>query len=88
MHLDLDPELDKTIGELIVSGGYHSRQKVIREAVELLKSREAARLENLERLKRDIQAGIDQLNRGDFYDAEEVFEELLRGLPDPDEPDD
>jgi putative addiction module CopG family antidote len=87
MKIDLDPELDKTIGELIVGGGYHSRNEVIREAVELLKSREAARQESLARLRREIQAGIDQLRRGESYDMDEVFDELLEGLPDPEEPD-
>jgi antitoxin ParD1/3/4 len=87
MNIDLDPELDKTIGELILGGGYHSRNEVIREAVELLKSREAARQESLARLRREIQAGIDQLRRGESYDMDEVFDELLEGLPDPEEPD-
>jgi putative addiction module CopG family antidote len=87
MNIDLDPELDKTIGELILGGGYHSRNEVIREAVELLKSREAARQESLARLRREIQAGIDQLRRGEGYDMDEVFDELLEGLPDPEEPD-
>ncbi|HEV3415348.1 MAG TPA: ribbon-helix-helix protein, CopG family [Pirellulales bacterium] len=87
MNVELDPDLDKTIGELLLGGGYHSRQEVIREAIELLKSREASRQENLERLRRDIQSGIDQIDRGEVFDAEEVFEELLQGLPNPEEPD-
>jgi predicted transcriptional regulator len=48
---------------------------------------ERARQEALERLRREIQLGLDQLARGECVDAEEVFEELLRGLPDPDESD-
>jgi antitoxin ParD1/3/4 len=87
MTIELEPELDKAIDELIAGGGYHSRQEVIREAIELLKSREPARQEAMARLRRDIQAGLDQLRRGEGRDAEEVFAELLQGLPEDDEPD-
>jgi antitoxin ParD1/3/4 len=84
MTIELEPEIDKAIDELIASGGYHSRHEVIREAVELLKSTEAARQESLSRLRREIQAGIEQLERGEGRDAEEVFAELLKGLPQDD----
>jgi antitoxin ParD1/3/4 len=86
MTIELEPDLDKAIDELVRTGGYHSRQEVVREAVELLKSREAERQESLARLRREIQIGLDQIARGEVHDAEEVFDELLRGLPDPDEP--
>jgi hypothetical protein len=48
---------------------------------------ERVRQVSLERLRREIQRGLDQLERGEGRDAEEVFEELLRGIPDPDDPD-
>ncbi len=85
MNLELDPEVDKAIDELVASGGYESRQEVVREAVALLKSREILREESLQRLRREIQIGIDQIDRGEFFDGEEVFDELLKGLPDPDD---
>jgi len=84
MSLELDPELDKAIDELVASGGYDSKQEVVREAVALLKSREVLREESFERLRKEIQIGIEQLDRGEAFDGEQVFEELLRGLPDPD----
>ena len=81
MKLELDPELDKTIDELIRGGGYHSPHEVIREALDLLKSHEAGRQESLRRLRREVQIGIDQIRRGELHDAEEVFDDLLDGLP-------
>jgi antitoxin ParD1/3/4 len=84
MALELDPEIDKAIDELVASGGYDSRREVVREAVALLKSREILREESLQRLRREIQIGIEQIDRGEVFDGEQVFEELLRGLPDPD----
>jgi hypothetical protein len=48
---------------------------------------ERDRKDALEHLRREIQRGLDQLERGEGHDAEEVFEELLCGLPDPGEPD-
>ncbi len=35
----------------------------------------------LERLRREIQIGIDQIDRSEVFDADEVFDELLAGLP-------
>lgn len=81
MNLELGPELDKTIDELIRGGGYHSPQEVVREALDLLKSREAGRQELLARLRREVQIGIDQIHRGEVHDAEEVFDDLLNGFP-------
>jgi putative addiction module CopG family antidote len=85
LNLELDPELDKAIDELVAGGGYDSRQEVVREAVELLKSREVLRLQSLDRLRREVRIGIERIERGEIFDAEEVFEELLKGLPDPDD---
>jgi Tfp pilus assembly protein PilF len=48
---------------------------------------EHARHDSLERLRREIQRGLNQLERGEGRDAEKVFDELLGGLTDPDEPD-
>ena len=79
------PRLDKTIDELIRGGGYHSPQEVVREALDLLKSREAGRQEHLAQLRREVQIGIDQIRRGELHDAEEVFDDLLKGLPGPSE---
>jgi antitoxin ParD1/3/4 len=85
MNLELDPGIDKTIDELIRGGGYHTPQEVVRESLDLLKSREAGRQEHLARLRREVQIGIDQIHRGELHDAEEVFGDLLDGLPGPSE---
>jgi antitoxin ParD1/3/4 len=86
MNLELDADLNRTIDELIRVGGYHSPQEVVREALDLLKSREAGRGEALVRLRREVQIGIDQIQRGNVHDAEQVFDDLLNGLPGTTEP--
>ncbi|MBF0357188.1 MAG: hypothetical protein HQL70_01200 [Magnetococcales bacterium] len=35
----------------------------------------------LEKLQRDLDLGIASADRGELFDADEVFKELLQGLP-------
>ena len=49
---------------------------IVREGLALLQ-REDARSASLEALRRDVQAGLDDIERGDLLDGEEVFREVL-----------
>lgn len=83
MTLELEPDLVKAIDELIRSSGYRSPEDVVRAAILLLKSQDRERREEFDRLRAQIQIGIDQIERGEVHDADEVFAELLEGLPAP-----
>lgn len=60
MTVSLTPELEKFINGKIESGQYSSASEVVREARRLLQ-------DQLERLRRDIQVGLDQLDRRESY---------------------
>jgi antitoxin ParD1/3/4 len=85
MNLELDPDLDRTIDDLIRDGGFHSRSEVVREGILLLKAKDSLRRAQLENLRTEIKIGIDQIRQGDVHDADVVFDRLLEGLPDSDE---
>lgn len=67
------------VRELVESGRYESMADVILAGLELLQDEEIARAARLDRLKQDIQKGIDS---GPGRPAEDVFAELRERLRD------
>lgn len=65
MNVSLTPELEKLVNDRVRSGMYSSASEVVREALRLLKEQEGFRQQKLEELRREIQIGIDQIERGD-----------------------
>ena len=61
MNVSLTPELERLVNEKVESGLYQTASEVVREALRLLKERDQAR----EQLRVDVQAGFDQLARGE-----------------------
>ena len=61
MNVSLTPELERLVNEKVESGLYQTASEVVREALRLLKDRDQAR----EQLRTDVQAGFDQLARGE-----------------------
>lgn len=60
MNVSLTPELEQLVNEKVKSGFYQTASEVVREALRLLHERDQER----EMLRADIQAGFDQLTRG------------------------
>jgi antitoxin ParD1/3/4 len=61
MNVSLTPELERLVNEKVESGLYQTASEVVREALRLLRDRDQAR----EQLRADVQAGFDQLARGE-----------------------
>jgi antitoxin ParD1/3/4 len=61
MNVSLTPELERLVNEKVESGLYQTASEVVREALRLLKERDQAR----DQLRADVQAGFDQLSRGE-----------------------
>jgi antitoxin ParD1/3/4 len=64
MNVSLTPELERLVNDKVASGLYTSASEVIREALRLLKGQDEVRLLSVQELRRDIAAGLDQLDRG------------------------
>ncbi len=69
---DIGPVLEKFVETLVEKGRYGSKSEVIREGIRLVQEREA----RLAALHAEIQIGIDAVEAGDVYTAEEVYAEL------------
>lgn len=72
MTLQISRENEQTIHDAISAGGYHSPDEVLTDALRLLRRKQ--------QLVRDVKAGVDQLNRGEYTEYDE--ESLDRFLQD------
>jgi len=62
------PDLEQFVTDELARGSYTSEDELIAEAVRLLKKRDE--------LRADIAQGLEELDRGERLDADEVFAEL------------
>jgi antitoxin ParD1/3/4 len=76
MNVSLTPRLEEYVKEKVKSGLYNSSSEVVREALRLMEERDRVREMRLEDLRKEIQRGIDQADRGELTPANEVFAEL------------
>ncbi|MBD6614750.1 type II toxin-antitoxin system ParD family antitoxin [Komarekiella sp. 'clone 1'] len=76
MNVSLTPELEQLVKDRVTSGRYHSVNEVIGEALRLLEERDRLQEQRLAELKAKIQVGIEELERGEGIDGEEVFAEI------------
>ena len=65
-------EFNEFIGDALASGRYRSQEEIVVSALRLLRERE----EKQEALRRDLEIGITELDRGERLSAEEVAREL------------
>jgi antitoxin ParD1/3/4 len=68
MSLQIPPEIEEMVQSIFSSGQYESESEVIREALGLLRRRDL--------MRRDINEGIAEIDRGERIGADEVFQEL------------
>jgi antitoxin ParD1/3/4 len=80
MNVSLTPELEKFVQQKVKTGRYLSASEVILEALRLLKERDIQRQMRLEKLRLEVTVGIEQSNRGETFDGEEVVAELLEEI--------
>jgi antitoxin ParD1/3/4 len=76
VNISLTPELEQLVKDKVSSGKYHSVSEVMGEALRLLEERDRIRDQRLAELKAKIQVGIEELERGEGIDGEEVFAEI------------
>jgi len=65
MNVSLTPELEQLIHKKVETGMYLSASEVVREALRLLEERDKLQAMKFEEIRKEIQIGIDQANRGE-----------------------
>jgi len=76
MNVSLTPELEKLVHAKVESGLYLSASEVVREALRLLEERDRLQALRYEELRKEIQIGIDQADRGELLDGPNIFRRL------------
>lgn len=76
MNVSLTPELERRIAEKVETGLYSTASEVVREGLRRLFREDEERERLIAQLNDEIQVGIDQADRGETHDGEQVFREL------------
>ena len=82
MNVSLKPDLEKFIAEKVKGGIYADASDMVNEALEVLRDQEEFAPEHEAYLRREVQRGIEQLDRGEHadFDAEKIIAEERRKL--------
>ena len=64
MNVSLTPELEQFVSDKVDTGMYQTASEVIREGLRLLNERD----QNLAALRRDVRAGFEGIERGEYSD--------------------
>jgi len=78
MELSLSSDLQQFVDQQIAIGAYGTPSEVVGDALRLLRLHELQRNALIEDLREKVAVGIEQLDRGESYTADEVFGELRR----------
>ena len=65
MNVSLTPQLESYVKQKVEAGMYNSVSEVMREALRLLEERDTLKDMKLAALRRDLQDGIGELDRGE-----------------------
>ena len=76
MNISLTPELESFVDSRVASGRYQSASEVVHAALRLLETEERDREAALAELRQKIHLGLDQIQRGEVFDGDAVFDEL------------
>ena len=71
MNISLTPELEEIVNKKVKTGMYHSASEVIREGLRLLIEQDEVKQYRLNQLRKEVDIGIEQIERGQYtdYDA-------------------
>jgi antitoxin ParD1/3/4 len=76
MNVSLTPELEQLVTRKVESGRYQSASEVIREGLRLLDDQDRLREIHLGEVRKKIQTGLVQLNRGEGIPGDEVYAQM------------
>ena len=80
-NISLTPEQNAFIEEAVKSGEYQNASEAVRDALRVLQQRRREDALKLEALRRQIDAGIEALERGEFIEIDDTdLDAYLRAL--------
>ena len=80
MNVHLTPELEQLVQTKVQSGRYNSASEVVREALRLMEQKDELRTIQLQELRKRMDKGLAQAERGEGVDGEVFMQGLLEDL--------
>ena len=80
MNVHLTPELEQLVLTKVKSGRYNSASEVVREALRLMEQKDELRSIQLQELRKRMDKGLAQAERGEGVDGEIFMQGLLEDL--------
>ena len=80
MNVHLTPELEQLVQIKVQSGRYNSASEVVREALRLMEQKDEVRSIQLQELRKRMDKGLAQAERGEGVDGEVFMRGLLEDL--------
>ena len=80
LNVSLTPEAQTFIQKQLANGKYRSTDEVLLAGLELLAAKDASEQARYAELRREIEVGLAEANRGELIDGAEVFDRLQRKL--------
>ena len=80
MNVPLTPELEQLVLTKVKSGRYNSASEVVREALRLMEQKDELRTIQLQELRKRMDKGLAQAERGEGVDGEVFMQGLLEDL--------
>ncbi len=83
MNVSLGEKWEAFIAQCVESGRYLSASEVVRDAMRLLEEQEVLRLRRLDEMRKEVQLGIDAMERGEFtelaneQELQKFFENIM-----------
>jgi len=78
MNVSLTPELERLVTQKVESGLYQSASEVIREGLRLLDDHDRMRELHLNEVRKKIETGLDQLDRGQGIPGDQAYAQMKR----------
>jgi antitoxin ParD1/3/4 len=80
MNVHLTPELEQLVQAKVESGRYNSASEVVREALRLMEQKDEVRTLQLQELRKRIDKGLFEIDRGQGVDGELFMQGLMEDL--------
>lgn len=80
LNVSLTQELVRFVEAQVQGGLYGTASEVVREALRMLADREQVRALRRDQFRQRVQAGVDELDRGEGIDGDAAFDEIERGV--------
>ena len=80
MNVNLTPELEALVQRKVASGLYNNQSEVVREALRLLAEQDRLREAQSAALRKALDEGLAQADRGELLDGADVIAEFRKAL--------